>query len=105
MKNLNPLDTNPCLNSAFNFTPDDISGDVERLITKTILPYVDPTHPFLQQDELQAECRFKLARIISDGRLVDVRRGSRRLRSSRLPSKTTCAASSKSTHLLQNGAV
>lgn len=51
-------------------TIEDITGDIERLIGKIVAPYVDQSNPLLHFEDLQAECRFKLARIISDGRLV-----------------------------------
>jgi hypothetical protein len=51
-------------------TDDDLTGDIERIIRKTVTPYVDPSNPMLQLDELQAECRAKLAKIIHGGRLA-----------------------------------
>jgi len=51
-------------------TDDDLTGDIERVIMKTVTPYVDPSNPMLQLDELQAECRAKLAKIIDGGRLA-----------------------------------
>ncbi|MCL4785377.1 MAG: hypothetical protein KJ070_01085 [Verrucomicrobia bacterium] len=51
-------------------TNDDLTGDVERLIMRTVTPYVDPSNPMLSLDELQAECRAKLAKIIDSGRLA-----------------------------------
>jgi len=51
-------------------TDDDITGDIERLIMKTVKPYVDQSNPMLNLDELQAECRAKLAKIIDGGRLA-----------------------------------
>lgn len=40
------------------------------MIAKAVKPYVDPGNPFLHFDELQAECRAKLARILHDGCLA-----------------------------------
>jgi hypothetical protein len=51
-------------------TDADLTGDIERLIIRTVTPYVDPSHPMLNLDELQAECRAKLAKIIHSGRLA-----------------------------------
>lgn len=51
-------------------TPDDLVADIEHVIAKSVKPYVDPGNPFLHFDELQAECRAKLARILHDGCLV-----------------------------------
>lgn len=51
-------------------TEADLTGDIERVIVKTVTPYVDPSNPMLNLDELQAECRFKLAKIIDGGRLA-----------------------------------
>ena len=50
-------------------TDADLTGDIERVIRKTVTPYVDPSNPMLNLDELQAECRAKLAKIIDGGRL------------------------------------
>ena len=54
----------------FPLTHDDLTGDIERIITKAVSPYVDESNPLLHLEELKAECRFKLARIIHDGRLL-----------------------------------
>ena len=51
-------------------TDADLTGDIERVIMKTVTPYVDPSNPMLNLDELQAECRAKLAKIIDSGRLA-----------------------------------
>src|SRR5205823_2779143 len=51
-------------------TDGDLTGDIERIIMKTVTPYVDPSNPMLNLDELQAECRAKLAKIIDGGRLA-----------------------------------
>lgn len=48
-------------------TEDDITGDIERLIAGLVSPYVDVSNPMLHFDELQAECRAKVARIMHDG--------------------------------------
>lgn len=51
-------------------TEADLTGDIERLIGKVVAPYVDQSNPMLHFDELQAECRAKLAKIIDGGRLA-----------------------------------
>ncbi len=51
-------------------TVDDITGDIERLISKIIAPYIDPTSFALNVEDLRGECRAKLARIISGGHLA-----------------------------------
>ena len=51
-------------------TDDDLTGDIERMISKVVTPYVDQSNPMLHFDELQAECRAKLAKIIVGGRLA-----------------------------------
>ncbi len=56
--------------SASFLTDDDLTGDIERVISKVVTPYVDPSNPMLHFDELQAECRAKLAKIIHAGRLA-----------------------------------
>ena len=48
-------------------TEADITGDIERLIAGLVNPYVDASNPILHFDELQAECRAKVARILHDG--------------------------------------
>jgi len=53
-----------CLN------PADLVEDVERLIYKTVVPYLDASDPLMHEDELRAECRAKLARIIDGGHLL-----------------------------------
>jgi hypothetical protein len=50
-------------------TDEDISGDVERVITRIIKPYIDPSNPLMHEDELRAECRAKLAAILDAGHL------------------------------------
>jgi hypothetical protein len=52
-------------------TDADLTGDIERIIRRTVTPYVDPSNPMLNLDELQAECRAKLAKIIHGGRLAN----------------------------------
>lgn len=56
--------------SASSLTDADLTGDIERVISKVVTPYVDPSNPMLHFDELQAECRAKLAKIIHTGRLA-----------------------------------
>jgi hypothetical protein len=51
-------------------TPDDLMADIEQIIAKIIRLYVDPSNPMLHFDELRAECRAKLARILHDGCLI-----------------------------------
>jgi hypothetical protein len=51
-------------------TPNDLITDIEYLIAKTVKPYVAPSNPLLAFDELQAECRAKLAQILHDGCLL-----------------------------------
>jgi hypothetical protein len=82
--NITPLQPNPQYTTAHvNHAPAcatdpqiapltvaDITGDIERLISKTIAPYIDPTSFALNAEDLRGECRAKLARIISDGRLA-----------------------------------
>jgi len=50
-------------------TAEDISGDVERMITRIIEPYIDTSNALMHEDELRAECRAKLAAILDAGRL------------------------------------
>jgi len=51
-------------------TFEDITGDIEGIISKTIAPYIDPTSFALNAEDLRGECRAKLARIISEGHLA-----------------------------------
>jgi hypothetical protein len=48
---------------------DEMLDDIDRLITHIVTPYVDESNPMLHLDELRAEWRYKLARIIMTGRL------------------------------------
>jgi hypothetical protein len=48
-------------------TEADITGDIEWLIAGLANPYVDCSNPMLHFDELKAECRAKVARILHDG--------------------------------------
>lgn len=48
-------------------TLDDINGDIERIITKAITPYIDDSHPLFHFDDLRAECLAKLAKVLHDG--------------------------------------
>jgi len=50
-------------------TPDDLTGDIARLIGIVTTPYVDDSNPMLHSDELHAECRAKLAMILHAGHL------------------------------------
>src|ERR1039458_717243 len=50
--------------------PDDIDGDIGRIITKAITPYIDNSHPFFHFDDLHAECRAKLAKVCHNGSLA-----------------------------------
>lgn len=50
-------------------TDEDLTGDIDRLISHAVIPFVDPSNPMLHFDELKAECRAKLAQIIHDRRL------------------------------------
>lgn len=50
---------------------EEMLDDIDRLIFHVVSPFVDDSNPMLHLDELCAECRFKLARIISDGRMQD----------------------------------
>jgi hypothetical protein len=52
-------------------TPEDLTGDIERVIRAIVIPYVDNSNPLMQEEELRAECRAKLARIIDANRLKD----------------------------------
>jgi hypothetical protein len=45
-------------------------ADLQRLITKLALPYVDDSNPILHLDELRAELWDKVARILDSGRLA-----------------------------------
>jgi hypothetical protein len=56
--------------TASPLTDADLTGDIERLIVKVVTPYVDLSNPLMDLEELQAECRAKLARIIDSGRLA-----------------------------------
>jgi hypothetical protein len=42
--------------------PKDVYNEIERLIGRIVVPYVDPSNPALHFDELMAECKAKLAR-------------------------------------------
>jgi hypothetical protein len=48
---------------------EEMLDDIERLIYRVASPYVDDSNPMLHLDELCAECRYKLARIIDAGRM------------------------------------
>src|SRR5262249_28113325 len=48
---------------------EDMLDDIERLIYHGVSPYVVQSNPMLHLDELCAECRYKLAKIISAGRM------------------------------------
>jgi excisionase family DNA binding protein len=50
--------------------PDDLVGDIERIIRGAVLPYVDDSNVLLHEDELNAECRAKLALVIDGGHLL-----------------------------------
>lgn len=50
-------------------TVDDLTGDIERMIGILVTPYVDDSNPLMHRDELQAECRAKLAAILHAGHL------------------------------------
>ena len=50
--------------------PTDLVDDVERLIHKTVIPYLDSSDPHMHEYELRAECRAKLALIIDGGHLL-----------------------------------
>jgi transposase-like protein len=60
----------PPVGSSNSLTDDDITGDIERVIAKAVNPYVDESNPMLHFDELKAECRAKLAKILHDGCLA-----------------------------------
>jgi hypothetical protein len=51
-------------------TPDDLTGDIERMIHAVVVPYVDESNPLMHEDELQAECRARLAYILDGNYLV-----------------------------------
>src|ERR1035437_8937290 len=67
----------PCLNNHYThavqsqswITPDDLTGDIERMIGSLVMPYVDYSNPLMHQDELRAECRAKLAYILDGDHL------------------------------------
>ena len=50
--------------------PEDVYSEIERLIGSIVVPYVDPSNPALHFDELIAECKAKLAKLIHDGKLA-----------------------------------
>jgi len=50
--------------------PEDVYREIERLIGRIVVTYVDPSNPALHFDELMAECKAKLARLIHDGKLT-----------------------------------
>lgn len=54
-------------------TPEDLTGDIERLISRVVAPYIDESNPLMHADELQAECRAKLAAILDAGHLARCR--------------------------------
>jgi hypothetical protein len=43
-------------------------GDISRIISKLTQPYVDPENPMLHQDELAAQCWFKVAQLVDRGK-------------------------------------
>ena len=44
--------------------PEDVYAEIQGLIGRIVIPYVDPSNPLLHLDELEAECIAKLARLI-----------------------------------------
>ncbi len=67
--NDNPTAESDALASQPWITPDDLTGDIERVIGILVNPYVDDSNPLLHRDELKAECRAKLAQILHAGHL------------------------------------
>ena len=53
--------------------PEDVYREIERLIGRIVAPYVDPSNPALHFDELMAECKAKLAKLIHHGSLTRCR--------------------------------
>src|SRR6185437_1478603 len=51
--------------------PEDLAGDVDRLIYGIVAPYLDDSNPLMQKDELRGECFAKLARLIDGGHLLN----------------------------------
>jgi len=49
---------------------ENVYREIERLIDRIVAPYADPSNPALHSDELMAECKAKLARLIHDGKLA-----------------------------------
>src|SRR5205823_5225380 len=49
--------------------PEDVYIEIECLIGGIVVHYVDTSNPVLHLDELKAECRAKLAKLLHDGRL------------------------------------
>ena len=49
--------------------PEDVSAEIQRLIGRIVIGYVDPSNPLLHLEELKAECRAKLAQLIDEGKL------------------------------------
>lgn len=67
--NENNTTTTDVLASQPWITVDDLTGDIERMIGILVTPYVDDSNPLMHRDELQAECRAKLAAILHAGHL------------------------------------
>lgn len=51
-------------------TITDLTGDIELVISRIVSPFIDHTSYALNAEDLRAECRAKLARIISEGHLA-----------------------------------
>ena len=49
---------------------DDLIGDIDSLIRSLAIRYVDDSNVLMKEDELQAECFAKLARVIDGGHLL-----------------------------------
>jgi hypothetical protein len=75
-----PAQCPSCGNSLINHEPlaqlapglpplEEMYGEIERLIRSIVHPYVDASNPMLHFDELEAECRAKLAILLSKGKL------------------------------------
>jgi hypothetical protein len=49
--------------------PEDGYSEIQRLIGRIVIPYVDPSNTLLHLEELKAECLAKLARLIDESSL------------------------------------
>jgi hypothetical protein len=60
----------PAVGPSNSLSEADIIDDIERVIAMAVRPYADESNPMLHFDELKAECRAKLAKILHYGCLT-----------------------------------